>query len=335
MIHYLSANENEKLRARKFHFLITHCSIPFIHCLLFFVCFFLLLSCARSSGKSSKTENLPDIQSLTLGQTNEPTQPRPSAKASAILQTGDQPLWFQLTEEGPVHITSIEDAINSAALIPWPLAHYVYFIHEGENEIILVINRGGFIRLAPNSGTTPGIAMYRFSGGDFWRQYTLGGFTYYQDKPAALLYLDDIFLDSNARLPSPRTWTFNMDSNTPFPLDIPAFQQFPAEEGWDIDTLRPGSDGCWYYRAVKKRGPNPEIRMFCVSDLSQAGNTASLTAYQNSAPRKSKISHTSLPPLPKGFTYTGIGRINESLLASWEDQEEYSIGAAGFVLIKE
>jgi len=298
--------------------------------ILIFLC--LTISCARSSDKESVIEILPEVQPLAE---TEPAKPKPSAGAMAILQTGSQPLWFQLTQDGPVHITSVENAVNSAALTPWPLALHVFFIHESENELIIAINRDGFLRLAPNSGTTPGIAMYCFGGGEFFRQYTMGGFVYYQDKPAALLYLDDIFLNSNAPLPNPRTWTFNMDSNTPFPLDIPALAQFPAEDGWDIDTLRSGSDGYWYYRAVKRRGSNPEILMLRVSDLSQTGNTASLASFQNSAPKKTEISHPSLPPLPEGFTYTGIGRISDSLFASWEDQDEYSIGAAGFMLLKE
>jgi len=309
--------------------------INFFLIIMIFLC--LILSCARSSNNDSVTEPLPEALPLAVRQARQPPdeETRPSARAAAILQTGKNPLWFQLTEDGPKHIVSAQEAVNSAALIPWPLALHVYFIDERDNELIIVINRDGFLKFAPNSGATPGIAMYHFGGGEFWKQYTLGGFAYYQDKPAALLYLDDIFLDTNAPLPSPRTWTFNMDSNTPFALSIPALEQFPAEEGWDIDTLRFGRDGYWYYRAVKRKGINPQIQMLRVLDLSQTGNTAALADFQNSAPRKTEISHPALPDLPQGFVYTGIGRINGSLFASWEDQEEYSIGASGFVLIKE
>jgi len=258
---------------------------------------------------------------------------RPAARAMAILQTGEQPLWFQLTEDGPVHIESIEDAIFSAALVPWPLALHIRFFHEKGDELIMAINCDGFLKLAPYSGDAAGLALYRFSGGGFWRQYTVGGFVFYDDKPAALLYLDDHFLDSDAPLPQPRAWTFNMESNTPFALDIPALRQFPAEEGWDVDTLRPGFDRFWYYRAVKKSGA-PEIRMLRTADLSLAGETVSLEAFQNSTPRVTGLSHSSLPPLPEGFVYTGTGRAGDNLFASWEEQEDYNIGAAGFVVVK-
>jgi len=38
--------------------------------------------------------------------------------------------------------------------------------------------------------------------------------------------------------------------------------------------------------------------------------------------------------LPEGFIYTGAGRVGDSLFASWEEQEHYNVGAAGFMVIK-
>ena len=287
------------------------------------ICVLSTVSCTRASGEKTVIEAVPVSVPAA----------RPSARPLAILQTGEQPLWFQLTENGPVHIESIEDAVFSAALVPWPLALHIRFSHEKDDDLTMAINRDGFLKLAPYSADVAGLALYRFAGGNFWRQYTVGGFVFYDDKPAALLYLDDRFLDSSAPLPQPRTWTFNMESNTPFPLNIPALQPFSAEEGWDVNTLRLGPDGFWYYRAAKRSG-SPQIRMLRTADLSQAGETVSLGIFQNSAPRESEFSHPSLPPLPKGFFYTGIGRAGDSLFASWEEQEDFNIGAAGFVVVK-
>jgi hypothetical protein len=36
----------------------------------------------------------------------------------------------------------------------------------------------------------------------------------------------------------------------------------------------------------------------------------------------------------EGFCYTGIGMCGDTIFASWEEQEEYSIGAAGFMVIR-
>jgi len=252
----------------------------------------------------------------------------------AILQPGKNPLWFQLTDDGPVHIEAIEDAAFSSALVPWTLTIHIRFLHETDNGVVMVVNRDGFLKLAPVSGSAQDIAIYRFSSGEYWRQYTAGGFIYYQGNPTALLYLDERFLSSDAPLPKQRTWSFNMNSNVPFPVDIPFFALFPSEEGWDIDTLRLAGDGLIYYRAAKRESSSPLVRMFRTADFEQAGNEISVDVFFGSAPKETVFSHPSLPPLPEGFVYTGIGKVNGSLFASWEEQEEFSIGAAGFVVVK-
>ena len=282
------------------------------------ICVLSVVSCVRTSGE--KPVDVPVARSA------------PEAKPTAILLTGEQPLWFQLTEGGPVLLESIEDAVFSAALVPWPLALHIRFFQERGGELVMAVNRDGFMKLTP-SGKTEGLAMYRFSN-NFWRQYTVGGFVFYGDRPAALLYLDDRFLDSSAPPPDLRTWTFNMDSNMPFPLEIPALEFFPVNQGWSADTLRLGYDGHWYYR-VRRSGSLPEIRMLRTDDLAQAGEEISAEDFFNSAPRKTETFYSSLlPPLPEGFYYTGTGRAGDSLFASWEEQADYNTGAAGFMVIK-
>ena len=262
--------------------------------------------------------------------------PKPAARATAILQAGGHPLWFQLTDKEPVLLESIEDACFSAALIPWPLALHIRFVLEKEDELLLAVNRGGFLKISPQRNEETAeedLELYCFSGGTFWQQYTVGGFIFYDDKPAALLYLDDRFLNSASPLPHPRTWTFNMESNTPFPLDIPALEFFPVEEGWNADTLR-FSDGYWYYRASKRSGPVPEVRMLRTANLAQAGEIVSQEVFWNSVLREPEPQSFSLPPLPEGFQYTWIAETGESLFACWEEQEDFNIGAAGFMVIK-
>jgi hypothetical protein len=275
---------------------------------------------------------LPDNGEVSL---QAPLQAAPLAVPLAVLQPGEYPLWFQLTEDGPLLLESMQDALFSAALVPWPLALHVRFFEVKGDELFAAINRDGFIKLAPYSGAADGLGLYRFCGGEYWRQYTIGGFILYADKPAALLYLDDRFLDSDSPLPSPRAWTFSMESNTPFPLDIPALNFFPTEEGWDIDTLRSGSDGFWYYRAAKRGGPQPEIRMLRTASLAQTGEDVSMEVFWNSAPRSSgSFEHLLLPHLPDGFCYTGAAQTGDYLFVSWEEQEEFFIGAAGFMIYK-
>jgi hypothetical protein len=369
------------------------------------------------------------------------------AGITAILQPGEYPLWFQLAENGLVLLESIDDARNSSALVPWPLASHFRFALAAGEDLLFTVNRDGFYKLSPWKGGTQkpadnesatnagvaanaaadekvaanaadaGIALYRYAGGDFWRQYTAGAFFFFDGQPAALLYRDDRFLDSSAPPPDPQVWTFSADSGAASGLEIPAFAAFPASEGWNIDSLRYGGT-YWHYRAFRQ-GNDPEIRMLRSVSLEQEGESVSLGVFQNSAlpeplsaappllrellaaafgvstlhsagfeqqargftqtlspdfqqPRffaggnaglsafsrngnstasalalaifpdgkgfclaggAAAPAEFSLPVLPEGFVYTWIGLVGRSLFAAWEEQEDYNIGAAGFMVI--
>jgi hypothetical protein len=285
---------------------------------------------------------------------------------------------------------------------------------------MMAVNRDGFLSFCPwDRGQ--GIALYRFSGGDF-RRYTIGAFVLFDNNPAALLYRDDRFWDSAEPLPSPRWLTFDRSSPALQAAAVPAPDAFSPADGWDIDALRQGADGNWYFRAVRKNGAQPDIRpdirMLRSVDLVQEGEKVSLGAFQSAAlplpvsaapeplgsmlaavfadgdytagnyaaaavvspeftsarlfaadresagmagfysgaahqdwaapfllmttPQgnciyieKNVIRRFSLPPLPHGFVYTWIGMTGDTIIASWEEQEGYSIGAAGFMVIKD
>ena len=248
----------------------------------------------------------------------------------AILQTGEYPLWFLLTDNGPVHIESIEDAVSVSALIPWPYALHVCYLHERDNALVMIVNRDGFLKIDPDNSD---LVLYRFSGGEIWRQYSSGGFVYYDDKPAALLYLDKRFADSGIQQPKPEIWSFNMESNILFPNQIPVLQYF-FNDGWEANTLRYGNDGLIYYRIMKRSEVSSSVRFFRTADLAQTGEEISIEDFFNSVPKSIDISLSSLPDLPEGFFYTGVKYVGDSIFASWEEQEDYSIGAAGFMVIK-
>jgi hypothetical protein len=253
----------------------------------------------------------------------------------AVLESGENPLWFKLTEEGPVHIRTIEDVKDYFAFVPWPYSPHIRFFNENTDGIIMAVNRYGFLKLSPNTDRQRGIFLYCFPAGEFWLEYTVGGFVFYNEQPAVVLYFDDRFLTTSLPPPNPRTWSFNMNSNVPFPIDIPLLRRFPENELWNIDTVRLADDGFFYYRAARRNAASPLVLMFRTANLTQAGEEISAETFFNSAPRQIIYSHPLLPPLPEGFVYTGIGRVGgDSLFASWEEQEDFSIGVAGFVLIR-
>ena len=289
--------------------------VPHISFLI--ICIYMLFSCNRIAESQASKEEDPSLV------------PWKGAYPAAILQTGEYPLWFQLTENGPVHVSNTGD---SRDLVPWPYAPHVSFMENINGELIVVVNRFGFLKLAAESG---GLALYVFSGGEFWNEYTSGGFVFFEGGPAALIYPENHFLDTllpQRRSPLYRTWSFNMNSNTPFVLDIPALQFFPQDEGWIINSLRQREDGYFYYRA--RNSDTGDVYMFRTINLAHAGEEISIEVFYDSYPLQKDYSHPALPPLPDGFVYTGMCYITDNIFASWEEQIDYSIGAAGFVVIK-
>ena len=368
---------------------------------------FFLPGCARAE-KNAGVQG--DAVSNAVTENSAATPAKFAVQPWAILQAGTYPLWFQLVDGNPVLLETIDDAVFSSALIPWPLAPHIRFFIAHNDDLLMAVNRFGFMclsRMAELRDESAG--LYIFSGGDFWQHYTVDAFFMSGGMPAALLYRNDRFYDSGQPLPSPRMWTFNFDSPAPVPLFLPSLEKYPPEEGWDIDGLRRGADSRWYFRAAKKNQSQPKTLHLASDDLMQPGGEVALGVFMNAArpealstapePLKqmletvfaetgiraaavvsplfertrnfaldnespsvpaffsgdsllialpngsawfsginagpaASIRRFSLPPLPESFIYTGIGLVGNTIFASWEEQEGYSIGAAGFMVVR-
>jgi len=337
------------------------------------------------------------------------------------LRAGEFPLWFRFTEEGPVLIETIEAARYSAALIPWPHAPHAGFMLARDGELLMAVNRDGFVRMSPWRARdgTEGIGMYHVSGGGLWQQYTVGAFVLPApgENPVALLYRNDWFLYRDIPPPSPRLWAFDAYSAEPVAFSLPSLDAFPPEEGWDLDVLRMGGSGHWYFRAGRNadgEGANEnegrrETRLLRTRSLEREGESVSLAAFHDAArprplsdappPLREKLAAAfaetapgfahvvspgfpdgrrfsaggegpelyaffspgafllaaqpqgdaayvetgspgllpvrfSLPSLPESFVYTGIGMVEDTVFATWEERVGFSIGAAGFMAIR-
>jgi hypothetical protein len=277
--------------------------------------------------------------------------------------------------------------------------------------------------------------MYRAADSPYWGDYTTAALFEFRGTPAVLLYRDDFFIDSEAELPPVQVWGFERENPRPVELSVPAFAALSAGEGWNIETLRQGRDGLWYYRGVKKDEPRGEIRYLRTADLTVAGESCSAGVFRNAAVpytedrmpvplrlaleeagRRYGVAGTlvaavvspdfpivryfsaaartaagsrstegalaaeaalaecagyyrgsgadaaepaalavlpdgrgvlvtgddsaprpdlfSLPPLPEGFVYTRIGVAGRALVAAWEEQDDWNVGAAGFLVMK-
>jgi hypothetical protein len=203
--------------------------------------------------------------------------PTIAAKPWAIVEAGENPLWFEVDSGGPRLIDSPGNA-SLTPFKPWPLARNITGMQSREGRLIMAVNRDGFLLWVPGPGE--GLSLFHLPGGG-WDPYNHASLFLFHGEWAVLLYRDDFFIESGAALPSPRVWGISPEHPAPVPVDIPAFAALPPEEGWDLDMLRLGRDGFWYYRGVKKTGPEPEIRYLRTPDLNLLGQKSSPGVFRN------------------------------------------------------
>jgi hypothetical protein len=262
----------------------------------------------------------------------------------ALLRTGVNPLWFEFSDQGPRLIDSPGEA-EAAPFVPWPLARHVREILSLEGEVFFAVNRDGLLaasawknRDMTGAQPDPDTALYRIPGDLYWRTYTIAALFPYRGRPALLFYRDDHFSDPSPNPPDPPVLGPVADLSGFAALEIPALEDIPFAEGWEADLLRPGVDGRWYYRGFRRVEDGREIRYFRTGDLAQRGERVSPGVFWTSqAPAEAGTDGEDgrlLPVLPEGFVYTGSAWVGDTLFAAWEEQEDYNIGAAGFMAVK-
>ncbi|MDR0730067.1 MAG: hypothetical protein LBF63_00230, partial [Treponema sp.] len=120
------------------------------------------------------------------------------------------------------------------------------------------------------------------------------------------------------------------------PLAIPILAEIA--EGWETDVLRKGTDGFWYYRELRRINGGREVRYFRSRSLARPGEEVGAGTYREAqapgSPEELAEERETLPPLPENFVYTQVKRLGNCVVAAWEEQDDYSIGAAGFMVIR-
>jgi hypothetical protein len=270
----------------------------------------------------------------------------PPEALAAVLRPGENPLWFDASggsaeAGGPVLAGGLRavgspDEAELAPFTPWPLARHAAAALIWEGALYLGLNRDSILVFLPREGGDLG--LYRLAGGPYWESYTLGNLFLYDNRPSIFFYRDHNFSEPAAPPPIPPVLTLVPGNQAPFarlePLELPALTGIPPVEDWEADILRPGADGLWYYRLVRPKNGGREIRYFQASDLSRRGQEVDPELYRRSQQERPEPESSGLPPLPENFAYTHVAPLGDVIIAAWEEQQDYSIGAAGFMVIR-
>jgi hypothetical protein len=113
-----------------------------------------------------------------------------------------------------------------------------------------------------------------------------------------------------------------------------ATEFFPGQV-FGVRTLSPGFEGTRFFSTARVAGG--ENLTFLYGYCREAPSPMAMAIFPEGALfyRKGEAPavFSSLPVLPEGFVYTGIALLGDNLFASWEEQQEAGIGAAGFMVL--
>jgi hypothetical protein len=224
-----------------------------------------------------------------------------------IIKSGENPLWFELSREGPKPVNSPDEA-SLTPFEPWPLARLITGFITQEDRLVGAVNRSGFLVFMPGEG---GLALYSVTDVPDWEQYTAASPFLYREIPAVLLYRNVFFVDPRMVPPVPPVRGLVKGSLKPTGLELPALEALPAGEGWEADALRQGKDGYWYYRGVNRGKGRTETVYYRGRDLSGPGELISAGAFRSAA-----------EPSPLTDAPAGMGKLLE---------EAFRLGGSGLV----
>jgi len=322
---------------------------------------------AACSGKGAARDNTDTTAETATNAQEYPNYPWP---ALARLKTGENPIWFEFGQEGPSLIESAS-AASLTPYVPWPHAKYVTAMAIWNGFLVMAVNRDGFLILLPSGALSQSgggeLILYRSAAGSSWEPYTTESFFIWEDKPADLLYRNDFFGEVTAPALNPQVYTLDLSSPVPVGAYVPALEIFPSNGGsWETELLRRGPDGLWYYRMKEKGQARNATAYFSTADLNVEGKKISFGEWMNSDPKspladrgeapgnipgslalvmlpdgrglfsygeESEPAYFSLSALDEGFVYTGAALIGNAVVASWEEQQEAGVGAAGFMVV--
>ena len=235
-----------------------------------------LLFAAGCSGKGVKQSSEAAPEAVSQGQ----KYSGPVWPALAQLDSGENPLWFELGAGGPKLIESPASA-SLAPFVPWPYARYVSGMQIWDGFLVMAVNRDGFLVLGATADPAA-VMLYRVAAGGFWDPYTAESFFLWEHKPTVLLYRNDFFADPAAPSPRPQVYVLDRSSSVPLGAVVPALESFPSDGPWEAETVQRGPDGLWYYRMKEKGKAKNETAYFRTGNLGEEGEKITVGEWRDS-----------------------------------------------------
>ena len=234
-----------------------------------------LSACARSSR----------VDPIAQEEELQPVDQKPAWPVIARLKAGANPIWFEFTDSrssgygNPGQISSPAEA-SLAEFTPWPFARNSAGMLAFGNNIVLGINRFGFLVFGPDTDKSTAV-MYSVPDST-WDDYSIASVFMFEQNPAVLLYRDDFF-DIPKEEP-PQYPVMILDEKYPAPAGIiTGFLKFIFDNDLEANLLRKGVDNTWYVRCRKTNEYPSEAEFFRTVDLIALPEKISQAAFRNSS----------------------------------------------------
>jgi hypothetical protein len=148
----------------------------------------------------------------------------------------------------------------------------------------MAVNRDGFLVWVPPAASQSGAALFRLPE-PAWDGLTVAALFRFSPgggggRTAALLYQDRVFSAAEPATPEQRVRALPPGGFGAETLDIPAFAALPATENWNLESLRRGQDGAWYFRGARESA-NPPAVYYRAEELSLPGHSVNIGLFRN------------------------------------------------------
>lgn len=208
--------------------------------------------------------------------------PGQSEQRGFSLTPGPDPRWFEVGTNGPVAISSPDQA-SLVPFTPWPLARRIVGMVVQDDRIVASVNQEGFLTFqgGTEAGDTGPLRLTWVSEGDVWSHYSVGTVFSYLGNPSVFLYRDHFFTDPT--VPVLRYPVRSLVPGAPGlkTLDLAFLRGLGTAEGWEADSLVAGSDGRWFLRSGRTVKNAGERRFLVAPSLDSPGIETNQGAFRN------------------------------------------------------
>jgi hypothetical protein len=202
------------------------------------------------------------------------------------------------------------------------------------DSVIAALNQAGFVRFEGDDHNKGEITLSFIPVNGAWKNYTVGGFFLDNNMPVAVIYSDSFFSKAPQPAPTERLWSLDLATNSLNRQESSAFAAVPGKEDWNINTCFPGGGKIWF-EAVRNLNGGQETRYYSAASLESDAEACSFALFKNASVvynDNKKCDVSSLPQLPEGFSWDYVEPLGSSIIAAWEERQDWNVGAAGFMI---